>query len=67
MLATELLPMAWTAPVTGAGSAAGVMAATEFIPAVNGVLGVYLVGLDRLFAVSCQHLDLACPHLLHAE
>ena len=45
MLATVLLPMACTAPVTGAGSAAGVMAANEFIPPDDGVLGVYLAGL----------------------
>ena len=59
ILATELLPMAWTAPVTGAGSAAGVMAATEFISAVDGVLGLNLAGLVRLLAGSSQHLDLA--------
>ena len=52
MLATELLPMAWTAPITGAGSGAGAMAATEFISAVDGVLGLNLAGLVRLFAGS---------------
>ena len=59
MLATELLPMAWTAPMVAVVSPEGVTAATEFIPAVLAALGLNLAGLVRLLAGSSQHLALA--------